>query len=76
MEIRETVSNARKAFFLFAAVAFIGLGIYSMGYKVPGVTVLVIGVAGFMIALSIIKFSFRVLKSIDAKERKQKAKRK
>ena len=76
MEIQKTVSNARKAFFLFAALAFIGLGIYMMGYKVPGVAVLAIGVGGFMISLSVIKFSFQVLMSVKRKENKQKAKRK
>ncbi len=76
MEIQKTVSNARKAFFLFAALAFIGLGVYMMGHKVPGVFILVIGVGGFMIALSVIKFSYKVLVSIRQKENKQKAKRK
>lgn len=47
-----------------------------MGYKVPGVFILVIGVGGFMIALSVIKFSYKVLVSIRQKENKQKAKRK
>lgn len=76
MEIKKTVSNARRSFFLFAALAFIGLGIYSMGYKVPGVAVLAVGIGGFMISMSIIKFSFRVQGSIEAKERRQKTKRK
>lgn len=76
MEIKKTAVNARRAFFLFAALAFIGLGIYSMGYKTYGVLILVIGMSGFLLAMSILKFSFRVQASIEVKERRENKRRK
>lgn len=76
MEIKKTAVNARRLFFLFAALAFIGLGIYSMGYRNHGVLILIVGMSGFLIALSVLKFSFRVQGSIEAKERRENKYRK
>ncbi|HKM14162.1 MAG TPA: hypothetical protein VJY42_04545 [Candidatus Methanomethylophilaceae archaeon] len=72
MKIKQTMSSTRVAFFLFAAVAFIGLGIYSMGYTLAGVIIFASAVAGLMLALAILKNSIMIQMSIERKRKKRK----
>lgn len=72
MEIKQILYSTRAAFFLFAAAAFIGLGLYSMGYTLVGVILLVIAIAGLMLAFAILKSSIMVQSSINRKIKKRK----
>ncbi len=72
MKIKQTMNSTRVAFFLFASAAFIGLGLYSMGYNMAGMIIFVIAVAGLMLALAILKSSIMVQMSIDIKRKKRK----
>ncbi len=72
MDIKQTLRWTRVAFFLFAAVAFIGLGLYSMEYTIVGIILLAVAVAGLMLAFAILKSSVMVQASIDLKIKKRK----
>ncbi len=70
--MKKVTTYARVSFFIFAALAFIGLGLYAMGYTYPGVSILAVGIAGFLIAMAVIKNTFKVEMSIAIEERRKK----
>ena len=43
-----------------------------MGYTYPGVSILAVGIAGFLIAMAVIKNTFKVEMSIAIEERRKK----
>ncbi|HKM09430.1 MAG TPA: hypothetical protein VJX93_02940 [Candidatus Methanomethylophilaceae archaeon] len=72
MEMKKVTKYARAAFFIFAAMAFIGVGIYAFGHTYLGVSILAIGIFGFLISMAIIKNTFRVEMSIAIEESRKK----
>lgn len=58
------------AFFTSAAIAFIGLGLYLMGYEASGVVLLVTGMAGAIMSFAVLKVAMMSQALIDSKNSK------
>ncbi len=70
MDLKQGSRAAQMAFFISAAVAFIGLGMYLVGYEAAGVAVLIIGVAGIVMSFAVLKVAMMSKVMIDIKNSK------
>ncbi|MEA4977655.1 MAG: hypothetical protein VB016_03795 [Methanomassiliicoccaceae archaeon] len=70
MDIKQGTHVAQAAFFVSAAIAFIGLGLYLMEYEAPGVVMLVIGMAGIVMSFAVLKVAMMSQALIDSKNSK------
>ncbi|GEM_PF-2927796 len=70
MDLKQGSRAAQMAFFISAAVAFIGLGMYLMGYEGSGVALLIIGVAGIVMSFAVLKVAMMSKMMIDMKNSK------
>lgn len=71
--IRKGAKRSKIAFFASAAAAFVGLGLYLMDYVLPGVLMLILGLAGVIISFAVLKVALvseAIIKSKRAKTKK------
>jgi hypothetical protein len=70
VDLKQGSRAAQAAFFISAAVAFVGLGMYLMGYEGVGVAALIIGVAGIVMSFAVLKVAMMSKVMIDIKNSK------
>ncbi|MGE0015786.1 MAG: hypothetical protein AB7S83_06430 [Candidatus Methanomethylophilaceae archaeon] len=70
MDLKQGSRAAQVVFFISAAVAFVGLGLYLMGYKGLGVVILIFGIAGVVMSFAVLKVAMMSEAMIDSKNPK------
>ncbi len=72
MDLKQGSRAAQIAFFVSAAVAFFGLGLYLMGYEGLGVVMLIFGMAGVVMSFAVLKVAVMSKAMIDSRNLKMK----
>lgn len=70
--IKKNAKRAKIAFFLSAAAAFVGLGLYLIGYVLPGVLVFILGLSGIIISFAVLRVTLLSDMIIESKKAKTK----